>query len=95
MMMTDRTREELADALGVMEARLTHVFGDDNQILREAARRLREQDGERIEGIVVEETRGMDGTHRIVIEQRDRDMADPVGYARATLIIHTQEPESR
>ena len=50
---------------------------------------------ERIEGIVIEETRDMRGAHRIVIEQRDPDMADPLGYARATVILHAPlEPKS-
>ena len=84
------TNEELADALDARAKRTMSTKAQKE--LREAAQRLRDMpEGERIEGIVVEESRDMRGVVRIVFEQRAPDMADPTGYAGATVTIHERK----
>ena len=64
------------------------------RLLRRLAQRLRDMpEGERIEGIVVEESRDFktNKLNRVVLEARDGDMADPTRYACATLIFHTRK----
>ena len=91
------TNEELADALdGLADIGSGKSELRDN--IREAAQLIRAMpEGERIEGIIVEESRDFktEKLWRIVFEQRDPDMADPVRYARATLIIHTRKEGER
>ena len=87
------TNEELADALkAITEPNYALGIGDIYRI-HAAADTLRAMpEGERIEGVVIEEEKIGD-LHRIVIHQRDPDMADPYGYARATVILHKRKEE--
>ena len=95
-----RTNKELADALDQIAGGSGWSIGPSRGgSIRIAAQRLREMpEGERIEGIVVEESRDFktNKLNRVVLEARDGDMADPTRYACATLIFHTRkEGESR
>ena len=91
------TNEELADicdeAVSDMEDSHSPYLTRIRNGLLEAAQRFRDMpEGERIEGIIIEETRN----RTLLFEQRDPDMAVPVAYARATLTIHERkEGESR
>lgn len=91
----ERTNAELADPIpeeyasrsNESLASLLLLHGSNLYLYREAAHRLREMpEGERIEGIVVHEYEDK-FIHRITLEMRDTDMADPTGYARATLYV--------
>ena len=95
------TNEELAEK-GIEEAALAlmQASGGPGVPARETARiaveaylRITEPEGERIEGIVVEESRDFktNKLNRVVLEARDGDMADPTRYACATLIFHTRK----
>ena len=95
------TNEELADALQPTNEELAEFLDNlllipkEDRLKRDhAAQRLRDMpEGERIEGIVVEESRDFktNKLNRVVLEARDGDMADPTRYACATLIFHTRQ----
>ena len=93
-----KTNEELADGdyADIVDALANEPANGlqepERVLLHAAADALRAMpEGERIEGIIIEETRN----RTLLFEQRDPDMAVPVAYARATLTIHERKEGER
>ena len=101
--MTERTSGELADALEQLSRGATHLLGSRCKILDEAAQRLREMDGERIEGPLMGDkhiigrvrdiTVRVEPTHEQCL--KINDMWDgPVAGRRALLILLGEQGET-
>lgn len=83
------TKEELADALDLLAVGVSGKAYDD---LREAARRLRESEGERIEGWVAPDIGGH-GHDSIFRKWEDTELIDRGLLVPASLILHGQEKQ--
>ena len=89
--MTERTNEELADVLDRIHVPVSHKAGN---ALKEAARRLREMDGERIEGCQIGSafTRGDDYAFSVTVKLPPGGSLHKMLLQRCTLVLHPPEP---